>query len=627
MSVIRVARAYANNEVAYLAWQLSKEIPDCLGFEITRIYPDGTERVLPAWVPFERQSNKDWKPQTTAVWPIQKLSWRDLTLRKRRDATERRPADVEVKYRIRPVVPAANAGTADLVKNVPPVTYTGHPVPLAYYDEGAETNEVLVTSKYGDAQVAFTNGILAAQWLTHALEDLGEGVSAQALKANISEPGNKLRSYLTGDVLDMLKQLLARAANTPDAEVHLALYELADEELCRLLETSASRIRIILSNSSKERGGTAWDAGNAPFRKRLIAAKPLELLHRMFNNSARIGHNKFAVLVVKGKAKAVLTGSTNWTPNGLCAQSNNAMIIDNDDIAAGYEDYWQALRDDTLEFQVPKPFSKSTSNVQGAQLRTENAQGLDFEIANTKISLWRAPNTHAVRKKDETPPDLAAVYRLMRKAQRAIFFAVFLPSRTGKLSIIEEAITIGKRDPSILVYGSISDVTAMPNYVPPPPKSGDDDGDDESPRRSHPSLFDSPNVHVVRASALTHDDIIGDFEHELLKAGNAIIHDKIVVIDPLSDDSTVVIGSHNLGYKASYQNDENLLILRKNRRLAEAYTVHLLDLYEHYRFRAVQEALHAQGKKGWDGFLSRDGRWLADYVQGDRSDLARYLCS
>ena len=98
MASITHARAFANNEVALVAWQIDAPIPDCRGFEITRIYASGEERVLPAWVPFKGQSNPDWKPQTTSVWPIQKLLWRDLTARKRRDAVARRPGDDDVPF-------------------------------------------------------------------------------------------------------------------------------------------------------------------------------------------------------------------------------------------------------------------------------------------------------------------------------------------------------------------------------------------------------------------------------------------------------------------------------------------------------------------------------------------------
>ena len=83
MSTIVSATAFANNEIALIAWTLKVAIPDCMGFEVTRIYTDtGEERVLPAWVPFEGQKNPDWKPQTTSIWPIQKLYWSDLTVRK-----------------------------------------------------------------------------------------------------------------------------------------------------------------------------------------------------------------------------------------------------------------------------------------------------------------------------------------------------------------------------------------------------------------------------------------------------------------------------------------------------------------------------------------------------------------
>jgi phosphatidylserine/phosphatidylglycerophosphate/cardiolipin synthase-like enzyme len=74
-------------------------------------------------------------------------------------------------------------------------------------------------------------------------------------------------------------------------------------------------------------------------------------------------------------------------------------------------------------------------------------------------------------------------------------------------------------------------------------------------------------VHLVRVAALEKDDIVADFEAELLTLGQAIIHDKIVVIDPLDSEGFVITGSHNLGFKASYMNDENLVIIRNKQRL------------------------------------------------------------
>jgi hypothetical protein len=89
MAKVVDARAFCNNEVAYLAWKTDGKINDCLGFMITRINLDtGERRLLPAWVAFDTQSNPKWEEQDTSVWPIQKFSWRDLTLRRSRNTLQ-----------------------------------------------------------------------------------------------------------------------------------------------------------------------------------------------------------------------------------------------------------------------------------------------------------------------------------------------------------------------------------------------------------------------------------------------------------------------------------------------------------------------------------------------------------
>jgi phosphatidylserine/phosphatidylglycerophosphate/cardiolipin synthase-like enzyme len=134
-------------------------------------------------------------------------------------------------------------------------------------------------------------------------------------------------------------------------------------------------------------------------------------------------------------------------------------------------------------------------------------------------------------------------------------------------------------------------------------------------------------VHLVRVAALEKDDIVADFEAELLTLGQAIIHDKIVVIDPLDSEGFVITGSHNLGFKASYMNDENLAIIRNNAALVKAYAGHVLDLFEHYRFRAIQAQRKRDGKTsdGTNGFLSRNGEWLKKWANTEQGDVARYF--
>ena len=74
------ARAFSNNDVSFIAWEYEEKIPDCLRFAIYRTNLNSNNReILPAWVGFLGQSNKEWKLQTTETWLIQKFSWRDLT--------------------------------------------------------------------------------------------------------------------------------------------------------------------------------------------------------------------------------------------------------------------------------------------------------------------------------------------------------------------------------------------------------------------------------------------------------------------------------------------------------------------------------------------------------------------
>src|SRR5262249_46350752 len=129
----------------------------------------------------------------------------------------------------------------------------------------------------------------------------------------------------------------------------------------------------------------------------------------------------------------------------------------------------------------------------------------------------------------------------------------------------------------------------------------------------HSSTPDTVYETGVAATAI--NDEFGYWKKELLKSSpsaHAIIHDKIVVIDPLSATECVVItGSHNDGYKASYADQQNLRILRGNGPLARAYATHVMDIYDHYRWRYIvqKEKQHA-----WTG-LQTTPTWQDKYFQ------------
>jgi phosphatidylserine/phosphatidylglycerophosphate/cardiolipin synthase-like enzyme len=651
MATFTAARAYCNNEVAFVAWQTDAKIDGCLGFEVTRVYlddaglprkkADGTDdRVkTAAYVTFKGQGNPEWIPQDTGVWPVQKFSWRDLTLRKRRDRAERRPDEVRVRYEIRavgnlkpgrPALPDNGRQTITDATGQTRPAYQGKPRRLGYLGDPVTTNPILITSRRGAFRSTFTNGILAAQWLSRVLLEDGK-IQKGELLAKLSNPDDKHRRYLAGAVLPLLHELFSRPGS-----FHLALYELEDAELQALLLANGGRIHVILSNSSK--GQTGWDQRNSAARQALADAG-IDAQPRMFNNSVDIGHNKFVVHVAEdGTPRAVFTGSTNWTSTGVAGQTNNALLIEDAAVAAHFLDYWNRMSTDVLP--VPDPLSAPMSKSrQGSEFRTHNRTPHTVMLdGGAQLTTWFSPNMAKRQRSSvhpEVPPDLAEVYRRMRLAEEAIFFLAFYPGQRGKDCIIGEAIDIGRKDRKLIVMGAVSSPEAMPNYVPKhaaAPGEGDDpdnpdDAGEDIPAES-PATFTDGNVEVIRAARIDDRAIVGNFGREVLSAGRAIIHDKILVIDPFSADKcTVILGSHNLGFKASYANDENMVIVQGNTALAEAYMVHVLDVYDHYRFRAVQSDLQAQGKKPWDGFLSTNDRWQKRYLSGQAGAAGRYLAT
>ena len=656
MGRITTAHAWANNEVAYVAWDTDGRIDGCLGFEVTRVYvkveaagnvlpPDGgEERVKCAsWVGFKGQRNPSWLAQDTGVWPVQKFSWRDLTLRKRRIGATRRPDEVWVRYEIRPVgdlgpgmppVPSNGRETLTFVKRdsfgkpiagpdgkwlrVTGPAYQGAPRPLGYLDAPTVTDVLHVTSRRPPFRTTFNNGILAAQWLRNVLMEDGV-IEKNELLDKLEDPNDPHRRWLAGDVPALIHELLGR-----EGTFYLALYELDDRELVDLLLATGDRIHVILSNSAQV--GGKWDARNSDARDRLHHGG-VDVQDRMFNNSKHIGHNKFVVHVdPQGTPRAVLTGSTNWTSTGLAGQTNNAILIEDPAVAEAYLAYWKHLHDDDVQ-KTPRPRSATSGAEQGPLLREVDVTPTRVAIGSATLDVWFSPNTpeptvpRSKKHPPPTPPDLQDVYNRIRMAKEAILFLAFYPAQRGVDCIIGEAIDIGRKDRSLIVMGAVSSAQAMPNYVP---KEKDEEGEvvDEG---ASPATFDEENISLVRAAHLDDSTLLGDFNVEPWRIG-AIIHDKILVIDPRSPaDCSVVFGSHNLGFKASYSNDENLVVVAGHQELAMAYAVHVLDVYDHYRFRAVQTDQRREGKKGWGGFLDVDDRWQDGYVVRRKGAVSRYF--
>ncbi|WP_162846947.1 phospholipase D-like domain-containing protein [Mucilaginibacter gracilis] len=97
------------------------------------------------------------------------------------------------------------------------------------------------------------------------------------------------------------------------------------------------------------------------------------------------------------------------------------------------------------------------------------------------------------------------------------------------------------------------------------------------------------------------------------------IHTKYLLKDPLSEVPVVVTGSANFSKAATDTNDENMIIIKGNRRVADIYFTEFLRLFNHYYFRWIVEKLAESGHvdKTNPAFLKSDYReWTGQYQVG-----------
>lgn len=92
-----------------------------------------------------------------------------------------------------------------------------------------------------------------------------------------------------------------------------------------------------------------------------------------------------------------------------------------------------------------------------------------------------------------------------------------------------------------------------------------------------------------------------------------MIHSKVVVIDPFGAKPVVMTGSHNLGPKASSKNDDNLVIIKGAKGLAEEYAVNIMGVYGHYKW--LYDQARRKGQPHFDGNEPDDG-WQQHFTSG-----------
>lgn len=550
-SVTRTAKpelsVCCNNDQTIISWRYSEPIKDCIGFAVYRKLNNENEaeaEPLKNRIGFADEQFVKGEQRPSTEWPIQRFMWTDFSVSE---------GDT-VAYRIVPMLYNGTSLEKDMknasdwsasVKIVTGITEDNKPSPYSAY---------------------FNRGIIASQFFSRMRHDLAGELPGQSMKAIIGGPQNKLRDFLGGFLDNKLFALLDEIIKDSSLTVFGALYELHQEDLIEKLNKISSRAHIILANGAAK---SKTEDKNVDSRSE-IKNNGVEVFDRIVDPTQKhFAHNKFLVICKDGKPERVWTGSTNWTPGGMFAQVNNALLIDDSALAKIYLKEWEKLKEDT---------EKNDSDY-GDKLYSANAAANAFGHKNSKV--WFSP----------TPDygDLRDVESIMENAKDGILFLMFNPGPQNTFfNYIQD---LQSRKPDLFIHGVIN----------------------QDPGTKNPLLFFHKGAKVETDwDAILPKKVDEEFSfwYKEISAGLVTIHSKVLVIDPFGDNPYVVTGSHNFGPKASFSNDENLIVIN-DKRIAEEYAVNIMAVYDHYRWRysLFQENTDYKG-------LTKERDWMSGYMTG-----------
>jgi phosphatidylserine/phosphatidylglycerophosphate/cardiolipin synthase-like enzyme len=374
-----------------------------------------------------------------------------------------------------------------------------------------------------------------------------------------------------GPLLAKLKFLLEQAAATKSRHVCASLFELRDQELIDRLVALGPRAHIVLADGSPK--STDTDP-NAAARAALIHAKA-EVIDRIVawdqtknKKTGALSHNKFLVFVDDNQPTAVWTGSTNWTPSGLCTQVNNSVLIENTELATLYYGQWKRL-------------AAAKSNPPNTLAGTNPAPA-NFQQCAVPCEVWFTP--------DKAQVDLTELQKIVNGAQQGILFLMFMPGSKPLGDIVRKSVG------GLYVRGVTNQyVTSAQGAIDLYTKGSPDQFREHAPNPQGIKLEFAYWLDEVQLNTL-----------------GVLIHSKLILVDPFGDNPVLVVGSHNFSGNASGSNDENFLVLRNQPALARAYAANIISVYQHYRWRYYV----SKHKDPWHK-LTKNPDWQTNYQNSD----------
>lgn len=362
-----------------------------------------------------------------------------------------------------------------------------------------------------------------------------------------------------------------------------AVYEFQHERVLEAIREAKNRgvkIKIIYD---------AVDGATGPRKPNIAAIKAAKIAGITKQRlNAKLMHNKFFVHVKKGQPDAVWTGSTNITLNGIFGHANVGHIVDDQEVALAYLEYYERLLKDPT---IPAPSTYREENMEASPVPQHLKKGTTpiFSPRGTKLDSldWYA--------------------KLASEAKEGLFM-------TFAFGMHQKFKEVYSHEDDILKMALMEKTSVNGN---------------EKEDQAIQLIRNRPNVVVAIGNRIVTNAFDRWLEERETVDGKRKhvywIHTKFMLIDPLGEDPIVVTGSANFSKASTDSNDENMLVIRGDKRIADIYFGEYMRLYAHYSYREAvkwaREKETAGSPQEWKPqYLSTEDVWMKDYFnKKDRS--------
>lgn len=578
-------RSYLSPTLVLLAfdWPDAASRSDFLGFAIRRTpgfwSADGKTRAPDSWLPnrltFDGPAAHTQGDAPTDQAPIQKFMWWDARI----DPQDRGAA---FRYDVYPVV--------------------GTPANLQVLDVQAGVCDVVLPAHIEDGiGTWFNRAVVSSQAFAKQVAALGLAPNA----APSAEQALKLRTWLANDMEQVFAEMLDPASRAASAVYHLTdtLWALPAFEAFGRQHGEASLAIVYDAHTTARKGKPPLPSPNQP------AVDALQGLATLApRDKTHIMHDKFIVTDASSSAvpTRVLTGSANFTTEGLTEQANVLHAFDSPALAALYNDRAHALAGNPSIADTAKlsPGWSAPMTIGSAQVR------LAFFFFN-----------------DTATTEIYTIVAAIAAAKHSVCFCLFMPTDAA---LRDACFAAGDR--GLMMFGLVNKINVGSATKADTEQQAGQTLDAATLANLELYHRNRDNHDVIDAEYFSPATVPQGFEPELrLFPGEpapafppVVIHHKFIVIDAEGANPVIYTGSANMSRNSEQYNDENLLEIR-DQRIAAIYLAEFLRLYEHYRARAltINAKQHGTGAHARLA-LAPDSSWAKKYyVAGSPEEKAR----